>query len=174
MENKQLIAEVKPFKVGESLTDNADANTEPSMLDSSNRACVETGRGVCIKCGNVVPQTKYKNAKFCSDKCRNAFNSLKSRVKRGLIQKPGVGSGNNQTKDIKESSPKVACKKALQLLPSICNRCGDTKNLLAHHIDHDRSNNNISNFEILCKKCHQNHHAIRDNTGKYAKVQSTP
>jgi hypothetical protein len=167
---KTKFAETKPFKVGEVLTGNADDNTEPSILDSSNKACVETRRGVCIKCGNEVPQTKYKSAKFCSIKCRNAFNSLKYRINKKFIQKPGVGSGNNQTKDIKDSSAKVACKKAMKLLPNICNRCNNIENLVAHHIDHDRTNNNISNFEILCKKCHQRHHETRDINGKYAKV----
>jgi hypothetical protein len=170
--NKDLIiAEEKPFKVGEGLTDNADANTEPSILDSSSRACVETRRGVCIKCGNVIPQNLYKSAKFCTNVCRNAFNSHKWRVKKGLISKPFVGSGNNQTKDINKNCAKIACKKALKILPNVCNRCQSTEKLVAHHIDHNRSNNDISNFEILCKKCHQNHHTIRnENTGKYTKV----
>lgn len=42
-------AEVKPFKVGEPLTDCADGNTEPSSLENSKQACVETRRKVCIK-----------------------------------------------------------------------------------------------------------------------------
>ena len=164
------LAEVKPFKVGEPLTDNADGNTEPSILDSSSKACVETRRKVCIKCNNEILQTKYKSAKYCSDVCRNAYNSYKHRVKKGLIFKPGVGSGNNQEKNIIEVTAKVACKKVKKLLPQVCNRCKSINNLLAHHIDHNRTNNDISNFEILCKKCHQNHHTIRDNTGKYTKV----
>lgn len=166
MKNKQLIAEEKPFKFGESLT----ANPEPSILDSSSKACVETRRKVCIKCGNEIPQTKYKSAKFCSSKCRAAYGSLKWRVEHGLIKKPGVGSGNNQTKNIEDLSPEQACKRARNLLPKECNRCKDTKHLVAHHIDHDRSNNKLENFEILCKRCHQKHHEIRDiNTGKYIK-----
>lgn len=165
------IAEIKFHKVGEVLTGNADDNTEPSILDSSKKACVETRRGVCIKCGNVVSQNKYKSAKYCSNRCRNAYNSLKYRINKGLIEKPGVGSGNNQEKTIEESSAKTACKKALKLLPNLCNRCGSLNNLVAHHKDHNRNNNKLDNFEILCKKCHQNHHAIKDlNTGKYIKV----
>lgn len=168
---KNELAEVKPFKVGETLTDNADGNTEPSILDSSNKACVETRRGVCIKCGNEISQTKYKNSKFCSVRCRNAFNSHKWRIEKGLIFKPYVGSGNNQEKSISELTAKLACKKARKLLSKFCNRCNSTKNLVAHHVDHNRNNNNLSNFEILCKKCHQKHHVIRNNiTGKYIKV----
>jgi len=82
MHKEKQLAEVKPFKVGEPLTDNADGNTEPSTSDSSEGACVETRRRVCIKCGNVIPLTKYKNSKYCSDDCRNAYNSYKHRVKK--------------------------------------------------------------------------------------------
>jgi len=46
---------------------------------------------------------------------------------------------------------------ALRALPHVCNRCGWEKHpeaLLVHHIDHDRSNNDVSNLEILCPNCH--------------------
>lgn len=29
---------------------------------------------------------------------------------------------------------------------------------VVHHIDHNRKNNNLSNFTILCKRCHQLEH----------------
>lgn len=48
MKKKQL-AEVKLLKVGEHLTGNADGNPEPSTLEISKEACVETRREVCIK-----------------------------------------------------------------------------------------------------------------------------
>ena len=166
--NKQL-AEVKLLKVGESLTGNTDGNPEPSTLEISKEACVETRREVCIKCKGVISLTKYKSSKFCSSRCRNAFNSYKYRVKVGLISKPGIGRGNNQTKSIEQLSAKLACKRALSLLPNICNRCNSKVNLLAHHIDHNRKNNKLENFEILCKRCHQEHHSKRDYTGKYIK-----
>lgn len=167
---KNVIAESKLFKVGEPLTSNVDGNTEPSTLDSSNEACVETRRKVCVKCGNEVSQSKYSSAKYCSDKCRNAYNSYKYRVLKGLIDNPGVGSGGNQEKSIENSSAKIACKKVMKLLPNICNRCQSLTNLLAHHIDEDRANNKLENFEILCKGCHQKHHEHRDIDGKYTKV----
>jgi hypothetical protein len=165
------IAEVKPFKVGEPLTENADGNTEPSILDSSSKACVETRRKVCIKCGNVIPQSKYKSAKYCSDVCRNAYISWRYRVNHGLIKNPGVGSGNNQERSIETLKGRTACRKAMLLLSKVCNRCSSTHNLVAHHIDHNRDNNVLSNFEILCKACHQRHHNnTRDSIGRYTKV----
>lgn len=170
MENNK--AEVKPFKVGEALTDKADGNTEPSILENSSRACVETRRGVCIKCNNVIVG-KYKNAKFCSKQCRGRFHTHKSRVKKGLIKKPGVGSGGNQWgKDNHQYKVGIGTyhRLAFDNKPNLCNRCTETKNLLVHHIDHNRNNNELDNLEILCKRCHQKHHEHRDELGRYTKV----
>lgn len=166
-------AEIKPFKVGEPLTDNADGNTEPSTLDSSKGACVETRRKVCIKCGNLISQTKYKSAKFCSSSCRSADASNRYKIRKSLIKKPGVGSGNNQWgKDNHQYKFGVGTYKATAFnnLPHYCNRCKSINNLLVHHKDHTRKNNNLENLEILCKRCHQKHHCKRDSFGKYAKV----
>jgi len=47
--------------------------------------------------------------------------------------------------------------KAFEQLENKCKRCGyeEYKQLLqVHHIDHDKSNNDISNLEILCVMCH--------------------
>lgn len=115
---------------------------------------------------------------YCSTKCRNAARTLKWRIKKGLIKSPGVGSGGNQwganNHQYTGKSGVGGCMRAMRELPNICNRCASTKHLVAHHIDHDRTNNELSNFEILCKKCHQAHHTKRDSQGKYTKVQSTP
>jgi len=166
-------AEVKLLKVGEPLTDDADGNTEPSIESNDSRACVETRRGVCIKCSNVIIG-KYRNAKYCSDKCRDAYRSYKWAVKTGKIKTPGIGSGGNQwganNHQYTGKSGVGGCMRAMRELPNVCNRCGAKEKLLAHHIDHNRQNNELSNFEILCKKCHQAHHTIRDSQGKYTKV----
>lgn len=41
-----------------------------------------------------------------------------------------------------------------------CNKCGclNEKVLVVHHKDHDHSNNNINNLEVLCSNCHLEHH----------------
>lgn len=165
-------AEVKPFKVGEPLASNVDGNPEPSILSSLSRACVETRRKVCIKCGNDVPQSKYKNAKYCSVKCRNAFLSYRWRVNRGEIKKPGTGRGGNQfgtdNHQYKTGIGSYSLK-AFEHKGRICNRCSSEENLLVHHMDEDRTNNRLSNLEVLCKRCHQQHHCTRDIQGKYTK-----
>lgn len=46
---------------------------------------------------------------------------------------------------------------------SECGRCGDTANLCVHHKDQDRYNNDTSNLECLCKRCHQIEHKCYEN-----------
>lgn len=125
----------------------------------------------CIKCGGNIPVTKYKNAKYCSDKCRNAYITYKWAVKN-KIKNPGVGSGGANAKGEHDSSYKngfgIFVKVAFDNYPALCNRCESVRNLCVHHRNEDRKDNKISNLEILCKSCHQKHHAIRDKqTGRY-------
>lgn len=68
---------------------------------------------------------------------------------------------------------------ALKVLPEKCNRCGKTekqlqkenpskiRNLLLHHKDGNHNNNDPSNWEILCKGCHQAHHSVRGTDGRF-------
>ena len=39
-----------------------------------------------------------------------------------------------------------------------CEECGQSYDLLVHHIDHDRSNNEFENFQVLCTSCHAIEH----------------
>jgi predicted nucleic acid-binding Zn ribbon protein len=162
-------AEVKDRKLGEPLTGNADGNPEPSPEE---REGVETRHGLCMKCGGQIPSDKYRNAKYCSAKCRSAYISYKWRVKNGLIKKPGVGSGGNQWgEDNHQFKNGIGTynANAFKHYGRICNRCKTEENLLVHHIDEDRTNNSLDNLEVLCKRCHQNHHCIRDEQGRFKK-----
>jgi len=164
-------AEVKLLKFGETLTDNADGNPEPSTLVNTEGACVETRQGVCIKCSNVIIN-KRKGLKFCSSKCRNAYNAYQWCLRKSKFKKPGVGSGGNQQGENNhqyKTGIGTYSKKGFANLPNVCNRCQSLEKLLVHHIDEDRSNNELYNLEILCKRCHQKHHETRDNLGKYTK-----
>jgi len=169
-------AESKLLKFGETLTEKAEGNPEPSISSNDGRACVETGQGVCIKCGNVITK-KRKGLKYCSVKCRNAYISYQWCLRNNKFLKPGCGSGGNQ-EDVNNHMYKTGIgsynKKAFKNLPNLCNRCGSLEMLLVHHIDENRRNNELLNLEILCKKCHQEYHCKRDILGKYTKGQSTP
>lgn len=161
-------AEKKPVKFGETSACNGGGNPELSPMDGES---VETRRPVCKKCGDEIQSSRAK--KFCSARCRLAYNSWKHRVTKGLIRKPGVGSGGNQFgKDnhAYKNGIKSFSRKAKEHYGEICNRCGNIENIVVHHIDHDRTNNDIANLEVLCKACHQSHHTVRDpETGRYIK-----
>lgn len=164
-------AEVKLLKLGETLTDNADGNPEPSNSENSEWACVETRQGVCIKCNNVITN-KRKGLKFCSPRCRNAYNTYQYCLRKGKFKKPGGGSGGNQEGEnnhMYKTGIGTYSKKGFTNLPNICNRCQSKENLLIHHKDENRSNNELCNLEILCKRCHQKHHETRDTLGRYTK-----
>lgn len=172
---KESQAEVKLFKVGETVASKVAGNPEPSISEKSERACVETGRRVCIKCGGDIPSNKYSNAKYCSDRCRSAYISLQHAYKTGRIKKPGVGSGGNQVGENNhqyKTGVGTYSKKGFKVHGNTCNRCSEPA-VLIHHMDHDRTNNLAENLEPLCKSCHQRHHEQRDEKGRYTKGQST-
>jgi len=39
-----------------------------------------------------------------------------------------------------------------------CQRCGSDGKINVHHIDRNRYNNDLSNLEVLCTKCHAHEH----------------
>jgi 5-methylcytosine-specific restriction endonuclease McrA len=43
-------------------------------------------------------------------------------------------------------------------LEKICSVCGSIENIIVHHIDENRRNNAIENFQIMCNPCHTSHH----------------
>jgi len=176
MNTQNSQAEVKPFKVGETSASNVGGNPEPSTVEMSTEACVETGRKVCIKCGGDIPPGKYRNAIYCSARCRSAFIALRHAHKTGRIKYPNVGSGGAQlgtSNHMYKTGVGNYTKLGFETHGRICNRCG-VRATLIHHKDHDRTNNAVDNLEPLCKRCHQEHHCVRDDKGKYTKGQSKP
>lgn len=58
--------------------------------------------------------------------------------------------------------------KALRHYPAICMRCGYDKFVVVHHKDRDRTNNELSNLEILCPNCH----ALEHWSGKAGEIRT--
>ena len=57
-------------------------------------------------------------------------------------------------------------KYAMAAYPHQCNRCqyADFPEILeVHHIDRDRTNNELENLEILCPNCHQVEHLLNSD-----------
>lgn len=73
-------------------------------------------------------------------------------------------------------------ERALKLLPWVCARCGrefgpDTVGeLTVHHRDHDHDHNPAdgSNWELLCRYCHDDEHARSVATGHMAEPDAAP
>lgn len=129
-------------------------------------------------CGEMFIPTGPRSSKCkpCSDiaaqecKDRSYVNHC---IKKGI--NCGAGTGNFEHAKGPESKTYssgkgeyVRARKEMLEELKCCERCG--KNLLnvhytervIHHRDHDRSNNVRSNFELLCKRCHQLHHDCQD------------
>lgn len=57
-------------------------------------------------------------------------------------------------------------KNAIKTYGSVCNRCKYDKVpdiLQVHHIDHNHSNNELTNLEVLCPNCHAIEHWSKHN-----------
>lgn len=126
------------------------------------------------KCG-VEFTPKGPASKFCESCAEVAKQESRDKeyVKRCIAKgiNCGAGTGNFEHAKGKESpcyssgkGEYVRAREVLLKERKCCERCN--KNLLnvssrervIHHRDHDRSNNDWSNFELLCKRCHQLEH----------------
>jgi len=114
-------------------------------FEARRRLCSITRQ--CKYCGNdfsfCKSRAKYFKKIFCSLKCSNKSQSS-GRKDSQFIH----GKGRYR-------------KIAFQNLPNICSFCKKTKKHMdIHHIDHNRSNNEISNLTILCRSCHLKYHKL--------------
>lgn len=131
----------------------------------------------CIICKEVKVKTG-KNQKVCDEpECRKEIQRIRTQEYRrrkakteGRLHRVDIGRGQGQPIGKDSAHYKTGIAMFHKLAPlirkarKVCNRCN--KNLLnankddwcVHHIDHDRTNNEISNFELLCKRCHQVEH----------------
>lgn len=133
----------------------------------------------CENCNNSFTPTG-RTAKYCPS-CRKIVNRRAIdayRLRKGV--RVGIGSGNAQGFGENHHSFKngisvfIKFSKTARTVIRYCERC--SKDLLnagpfyyvVHHRDHNRDNNCIENFELLCKRCHQLEH---DCYKAFSKVQ---
>ena len=112
---------------------------------------------VCAQCGKKFYRNKSKQAlsksglQFCNRMCKDVAQRI------GGIEaiQPDHYNGG--------SDPRYYRKLALRSYPNRCYRCGYDKYisvLEVHHKDRDRTNNKLSNLEILCRNCHGEEHRM--------------
>lgn len=103
----------------------------------------------CAHCGKDVEKAKSRleNSRsgmhFCNRECKELVQQYMVE-----IQPPHYGT----------ASPETGYRdKALKHYPHECTMCGYKENtaaLVVHHIDENRSNDDIENLIILCANCH--------------------
>lgn len=92
-----------------------------------------------------------------------------TRAASGQIKKPGVGKGGNPNLLHKNPNYKHGFYVAERQRHEVkqrgdCERCGkdlryaNRWSWCVHHKDHNHSNHDYSNLELLCKRCHQVEH----------------
>jgi len=135
----------------------------------------------CAQCKKLFKTKPSKNASFCSRKC-SAASRKRGRIvpcflcgkevykqakaitssKRLFCSKTCSVSWHNQEfKDKKHGNWKNGIFSYKRLLErseveKSCSRCGvtETSVLVAHHLDHNRTNNVLGNLAWLCRNCH--------------------
>lgn len=121
------------------------------LHNAKQRPPAPTVQVICKHCRKPFVRRPYRmKAKtglyFCSVECHNT--AAKERLDLSL--RP------NWTEDASSSYR----KRALEHYGPICSRCKYTGTALqAHHIDENRSNNDIKNLMVLCSNCHIEKHA---------------
>jgi len=134
-----------------------DIYKRPSQIERSNGRifCSNACYGIscrkeipCLVCGKLI--LSGINTKTCSRGCANKHRT-------------GIQYKINSPRD-KVKSQKALKVRLLETRGKVCERCKYDKYeiLQVHHIDRNRSNNNLSNLELICPNCHyEEHHSRR-------------
>lgn len=101
----------------------------------------------CLVCGTLI--LGGLNKKTCSRVCANKHRT-------------GIQYKINRPKD-KVKSQKYLKVRLLEIRGKKCERCEYSKHeiLQVHHIDRNRSNNDLSNLLLICPNCHYEEHHKR-------------
>jgi len=122
----------------------------------------------------------------CKPKAKREYDRLRVRayrIRKGVVN-VGVGKGGANTKCSSDSQFKTGIRYfkrrrgKLRTERRYCEVCGtDLRNArigmwAVHHRDHNRKNNVDTNFQLLCKRCHQLEHNCQNNLPKVQRPSS--
>lgn len=137
-----------------SLTNLQKAGYKPK--DRSCRKCNETFFAIgpsAVNCPTCAAEVHLDKSKITNDNYRR---------RKGV--NVGIGSGNGAGSGPEHHSYKTGVGlysvKYLATVEHICERCktdidfSNSYKWCVHHKDRNRENNNLSNLELLCKRCH--------------------
>ena len=120
---------------------------------------------ICIVCLNKF-NAKRKDTLRCPV-CKKKHASYKTMLSRKKHH-PEIEMGVSSCNSYKNKHRALGIQTYRRAKKTKCEWCGSTNNLLVHHLDENRYNNNIDNLITLCKRCHQNLHTKRNmTTGRY-------
>ncbi len=123
-------------------------------------------RGLYVICGNCGKST-YKSPKsllhsksknyFCDKKCQASWRNKQYLGEKSKNWINGIRTYRNILR--RSNAPEVCCL------------CGNSLKILlvAHHIDKNRENNDVTNLVWLCHNCHYLVHNDRDSSEKLLK-----
>lgn len=144
---------------------------------------------VCVDCGLEFSYgCQHRNTIRLRSRCCGC-QKLWQRVlyqrslrKRHPEKQHGVGSGHAQGSGASHHSfqtginAKCFRRIAFAAHGKVCVHCGTTERLCVHHKDHNRYNNEASNLEVACFRCHRMvchaDYVVRDAKGKFVAVKS--
>jgi hypothetical protein len=120
----------------------------------------------CSVCKNKYLPTSNRQ-KYCPD-CKKEIQKQwdKDKYKRRYVKKGYNQKGKNNNNWTGGTAPYYK-RIAYEAYGKVCNRCGSENEIVVHHKDRNRKNNDITNLEVLCKKCHQHEHECWNNLGDY-------
>ena len=133
----------------------------------------------CIECGTNYQPTGA-SSKYCTICAVQKKKACRYREK--VLKRTGVGRGNSPSN---RGATHPMYKNGIGMYKKIrdeklveqegkCSHCSvkiDASNphmWCGHHIDHDRTNNDRDNIEVVCKRCHQIEHDCVSNFKKGA------
>ena len=135
------------------------------LLSESHKGSIGWNKGL----------TKYTN-KSLLEGSKKISKTRKLRFKSGLIKhgmlrkkfpelsKQKIESNNPNWKGGVSSMYYMRIAKTLS---KECVECNSTENLVIHHIDMNRKNNNINNLQMLCRNCHTLKHRNINPSTRY-------
>lgn len=112
----------------------------------------------CIRCNKVFLPTGASQKRCSGCAKEHTKESMKEYHKQRYIRK-GYKQGGTSNNNWKGG---IATYRNL-IEKTACAKCSGEKSLLIHHVDEDRYNNDVSNLQVLCKRCHQIQHKCANN-----------
>jgi len=134
----------------------------------------------CLGCGIEFEAQDWRKRKYCSKKCKGLHNTggqfdkghkwseeIEKRRLKSIKENPSYGmQGKKHSNETKKQMSLSSLKPYNfidggykgKILTAKCSKCNETRNIIIHHIDGNRQNNELKNLKALCRRCHSKTH----------------